>query len=128
MAETPDYTAIHQEHRQWLTDLNFYHDEIKYYQNQLAQIAAQEDKEKQYHQEIVNFKRRLFDTLEAIDRLRYNIYKHEKELADHEKLAERTQIHVNEDHHSKKEEFSKFQEEYEQLKKDITAFLEKALA
>lgn len=127
MAQTPNYTEIHQEHRQWLTDLNFYHDEIKYYQNQLAQIAARKDIDDEYHQKIINFKRRFFDTLEKIDKLRYTIYKHEKELADHEKLAEKTKVHVNEDHHAKKSEFNTFIEEYEQVKKDFTAFLESVI-
>ena len=126
MAKTPTYTEIHQEHRQWLTDLNFYHDEVKYYQNQLAQIAAR-DTEDHYHKKIVTFKRRFFETLEQIDKLRYNIYKHEKELAEQEQLAERTRIHINEDHHAKKEEFNKFLDSYEQLKEDFNAFASDAL-
>lgn len=127
MAQTPDYASIHKEHRQWLTDLNFYHDEIKYYQNQLAQISAQHEKDDKYHKEFVDFKRRLFDTLWQIDSLRYTIYKHEKDLAEYEKLAERTQVHINEDHHSKKDEFNNFTRDYEKLKNDISEFLEKAM-
>ncbi len=127
MTKTPDYGEIHKEHRQWLTDLNFYHDELKYYQNQLAQVAARSEIDEQYHQKIIDFKSRFFQTLEKIDRLRYTIYKHEKELADHEKLAERTQIHVNEDHHSKKADFKNFVKDYEELKQDFNNFLEKIL-
>ena len=126
MAKTPSYSEIHQEHRQWLTDLNFYHDELKYYQNQLAQIAAR-DTEDAYHKKIISFKRRFFETLEKIDKLRYTIYKHERELAEHEQLAERTRVHVNEDHHSKKEEFNKFLDDYEQLKEDFNAFVGEVL-
>ncbi len=115
------YQQIHQEHRQWLTDLNFYHDELKYYQNQLAQIAAR-DTEDHYHQKIVTFKRRFFDTLEQIDELRYGIYKHERELAQREQLAERTRVHINEDHHSKHEELNNFRKAYEQLKNEFHEF------
>ena len=126
MENPPSYQQIHQEHRQWLTDLNFYHDELKYYQNQLAQIAAR-DAHDQYHQKIVTFKRRFFDTLERIDELRYAIYKHERELAQREQLAERTRVHVNEDHHSRHAELDAFKKDYEQLKADFHNFASQVL-
>ena len=126
--DTPQsYRQIHQEHRQWLTDLNFYHDELKYYQNQLAQVAAR-DNEDHYHQKIVTFKRRFFDTLERIDELRYAIYKHERELAQREQLAERTQVHINEDHHSRHKELDNFKKEYEQLKSEFHEFASHVLS
>jgi len=127
MSQTPQYAEIHQEHRQWLTELNFYHDEIKYYQNQLAQVAARKEIDDEYHTKILDYKSRFFQVLEQIDKMRYTIYKHEKELAEQEKLAERTRVHVNEDHHSKKEEFNNFLKKYEQLKTDFNNFVKKVL-
>lgn len=127
MDTSQSYEQIHEEHRQWLTDLNFYHDELKYYQNQLAQIAAR-DSEDHYHQKIVTFKRRFFDTLEQIDELRYAIYQHERELANREKLAKRTRIHVNEDHHSRHHELENFKQSYEQLKADFHEFAKDVLS
>lgn len=121
METSQAYQQIHQEHRQWLTELNFYHDEVKYYQNQLAQLSAR-DTDDQHHQRVVTFKRRFFDILEQIDELRYAIYKHERELAQREQLAERTQVHVNEDHHTRHDEIAEFRKTYEQLKSDFNHF------
>lgn len=126
MDTSQSYEQIHQEHRQWLTDLNFYHDEIKYYQNQLAQLAAR-DNEDTYHQKIVTFKRRFFDTLEMIDELRYAIYKHERQVAKREQLAERTRVHINEDHHSRHKELEEFKNDFQQLKSDFNEFAKQML-
>lgn len=126
MDNSQSYQQIHQEHRQWLTDLNFFHDELKYYQNQLAQIAAR-DPEDHYHQKIVTFKRRFFDTLEQIDELRYAIYKHERELAQREQIGERTRVYINEDHHSRHQELDNFKKEYDQLKNDFHEFASQVL-
>lgn len=122
--KTPSYSEIHQEHREWLNTLNFYHDEIKYFQTRLAEIASK-DAEDQYHQKIVDFKARFFDMLQKIDELRYSIYKHEQEVANHFELSQRTRVAINDDHHSKKNDFDQFEKNYEQLKKDFNDFLKK---
>lgn len=120
--KTPNYSEIHQEHRQWLTTLNFYHDEIKYFQTRLAEMASRDD-EDQFHQKIINFKASFFDMLQKIDELRYSIYKHEKKVVSEYELSKRTRVSINDDHHSKKNEIQQFEKDYEQLKKDFNNFL-----
>jgi len=123
MAKTPSYSEIHREHSTWLNTLNFYHDEIKYYQTKLAEVAAKHQYD-QVHKKILDYKNSFFDILKDLDELRYKIYKHEHELENLEELSQRTKgIRINEAHDQQRNDIAEFEERYKVLKNDFNELL-----
>ena len=99
----PNLNSLHQDHIAWLSRLDFFQDEIKFFQNKLFQ-AILEDENSIINQGMVEEYRELFFlTLKRIDDIRHDILNHEQMIKregrenftpphDHESVA----LHVQE--------------------------------
>lgn len=105
-----------------LTTLDFFQDEVRYYQHQLAQIASR-DTERQYHQRTITFRQRLLDMLKQIDELRHSIYRDQQRALQAEEATAPPQAAQTAEHQSGSETtFHDFKSAYEQLKADFHHF------
>lgn len=125
MAPTESYQPLKEDHRNWLNQLNFFHDEIKFMQNRLAEVAAKDTNYKEFKSTIADYKYKFYNMLERIDEFRYSIYRHDKELAGMMELSNRTKqkMNVEEDHHTIKDQYERFVAQYYTLKDNFHHFL-----
>jgi hypothetical protein len=104
-----------------LATLDFFQDEVKYYQHQLAQIASR-DPEYQYHQRTVTFRQRLLDILEQIDELRHTIYSDQQGSLQADGATPADSGQAREDQSGSGVAFQDLASAYEQLKADFHHF------
>lgn len=119
--------ALHSEHRYWLSELNFIQDEIKFFQNKLATLAAYNKDNKKIQDNIKLYKDKYIELLTKVDNFRYEIMTHEKVLGEKLELANRLQenIGIEDEHHKAKEEIEEFIMEYKNWKHNFEEFLGK---
>ena len=119
---TETYDHLNDENRNWLKDLNFFQDEIKYLQNKIAEYAStglSSEKAKV----LLDYKKKFLSKLQKIDDLRHLIFVEEKHLAERMELATRLKLSVDEDHHSLKERIENFTGDYQLMKEEFNSFL-----
>lgn len=73
---------VHQEHKEWLQQLNFYQDEIKFFQNELAMVLHKHLDRFEFIENVDEYKNIFLKKLQHIDELRHKIILHEKALVD----------------------------------------------
>ena len=83
-ASYQDITHIHQEHRDWLSKLDFYQDELKIFQNELAQVIRRFPRRMSLLEHVDEYRKILLKKLEHIDDFRNSIAKQEVGLLDFE--------------------------------------------
>ena len=77
-----DKTFLHTEHKEWMSKLNFYQDEIKFFQNQLVLILTKHSDNFFTMEHVAEYRDIFLKKLTMIDNLRYEIMGHERHLAD----------------------------------------------
>lgn len=71
----------HQEHRDWLSQLDFYQDQIKIFQNELCGVIQEHPDYLQKIEHVDEYRAILLRKLQRIDDLRHDIMRHERQLA-----------------------------------------------
>ncbi|NNE26177.1 MAG: hypothetical protein HKN09_04990 [Saprospiraceae bacterium] len=119
-----DTTMIyhHNEHRDWMSKINFYQDEIKIFQSTLSKVI-------QAHPDIFSiidlvheYRRILLRKLEKLDNMRYQIALHEHQLAKAKDDAENDQLW---DHQEVRDRMINFESEFESFKSALRHFASK---
>lgn len=115
---------LHREHQYWLHELDLYQDEIKYFQNRLARLAAQET-DKEIDEKIGHFRQGFLKTIERIDFFRQQIYMYEVQIAKRMELANRTKENSapEESHHRLRQQVEEFSLDFKALKLNCSDFI-----
>lgn len=116
---------LHEEHKIWLNKLAFYKDEISIMQNRIAEIA-QKNTSKEVLSFVEHFQNQLIVQKEQIDILNHSIRSHESFL---ENAADKNRTAVDQekftDHKVQRENVEKFERIFNDLRKELIAFLSK---
>lgn len=122
MEKSESKLVLHQEHREMLNVLNFMQDEIKYFQNRLAEVVALntgaevQSKSKEY-------KSYFLEHLAEIDEYRHSVYLQEHYLAYFAKNRLNEGRVIEPEHKAIKSRFEDFQEGFKEMKHNFTLFL-----
>ncbi len=108
----------HQEHRDWLSKLNFYQDEIKIFQHELMRILMKHPKSLSIIEHVEEYQKIFLAKLEHIDKLRLKIILHEKELG--ESLTPSTENVW--DHSEERLQINEFVNDFEAMKQNFRRF------
>ena len=109
----------HKDHREWLSQLNFYQDEIKILQNELMLTLHKHPESLSILEHVDEYRSIFMRKLQRIDRLRHQIILHEKLLS----------IDLNPkpdniwDHHEIRLEMEGFVRDFELLKHNFRGFV-----
>jgi len=109
----------HKEHREWLSQLNFYQDQIKIFQTELAQVLHRHPKYLSILEHVNEYRRILLKKLQHIDEFRHQIILHEKRISqnlepDTEGLWDHSEMRI---------EVQKFMQDFEELKQNFRRFV-----
>ena len=109
---------VHNEHKDWLSRLNFYQDEITFFQNELLIILHKHANRFSFVETVDEYKKIFRKKLEHIDDLRHQIVEHERRLVQN--LGKEDDY--LESHQKVREQFIQFVSEFEMLKKNFKRF------
>lgn len=102
-----------QEHRDWLSQLNFYQDEIKIFQMELLRVVHSNPNDFQTIEHVEEYRAILLKKLHHIDDLRHRLMYHQWKLTQPEPLEE---------HKALKSDIEAFIEDMEALKTNFRRF------
>lgn len=112
-------TYQHQEHRDWLSQLDFYQDEIQIFQRELMQVLHRHPNYLSIIEHVDEYRRILLKKLEKIDEFRREIVLHEKRLSQTlDPTAEGLW-----DHSEVRNEIALFFKEFEAMKSNFRRFV-----
>ncbi len=121
---TINLTQIHhQEHRDWISSLDFYQDKIRIFQKELEKVLFEFSDLYSIIEHVDEYQRILFKKLNQISHFRRQIILHERHLADSNSFNE-------EDlwgHMETREKLEEFISDFEKLKKNFRGFVSKHL-
>lgn len=109
----------HKEHREWLSQLDFYQDQIKIFQTELAQVLHRHPKYLSILEHVNEYRSILMKKLEHIDEYRHQIILHEKRIS--QKLEPDTEGLW--DHSEMRSEIQQFMRDFEELKNNFRRFV-----
>lgn len=112
-------TIQHQEHRQWLSELDFYQDQIKIFQNELLQVLHRHSNYLGIIEHVDEYRRIFIKKLEHIDDFRHRIILHEKKLCENLPPANQDLW----DHKEVANEILEFFKNFEILKRNFRRFV-----
>ena len=113
-----DEKFIHKEHREWLSQINFFQDEIKFFQNELVKVIHEHNYSFSSIETVEEYRNILLKKLEQIDEIRHVIMRHERALAFPPEMDEYERM----DHQKVKSQFLDFVEKYNLMKKNFKRF------
>ena len=116
LLESTDF--IHREHKDWLNQLNFYQDEIKFFQNELVLVLHANHTSFSFFETIDEYKKIFLKKLKKIDSMRHQVIIHEKKLSGELE----TEDQDLKEHREIRERFTKFVNDFELLKKNFNRF------
>jgi hypothetical protein len=123
--ETKGLYQLHEEHKQWLNNLNFYKDEIAIMQNRIAEIAAK-NSSKEVLANVEHFQNQLIVQKEQMDILSHEIKLHEQSL---EKEVNKNETAIDHrkfpSHPEEAEKIKTFDTMFDLLRKELNVFLSK---
>ena len=121
--KTKHLDDLHFEHQLWTSEAKFYVDELKIYQNRLAEIASKNTSE-DVRKQIEHFQNKLIIQKEQLDILNHEVTVHEQWLA---KYAQAHPVAVDHvlfaDHKKMHEGMEMFDKIYAELKTEFNKFL-----
>ena len=112
-------TFQHQEHRKWLSTLDFYQDEIKIFQHELLQVLHRHPNLLGIIEHVDEYRRIFLKKLEHIDDFRHRIILHERALVSDQISS----ITESRDHSEAREEIFQFFKDFETLKGNFRRFV-----
>ena len=118
---TDTRTFYHQEHRDWLSTLDFYQDEIKFFQNELAMILHANMGSMSILEHADEYKMIFRKKLETLDELRHAIVNHDISLAKN--ATEEAEI--DKTHDQVRKNYETFKENFDLMKQNFKRFAAK---
>ncbi len=109
---------LHQEHTTWLGDLDFFQDEIKFFQNKLFSALLEKDHSLINEEHVTEYRELFFLTLKRIDDIRHEILRHEMMI----KREGRESFDRNHNHDHLTEQMAHFETSMLDLRKRFKAF------
>ncbi len=123
--ETTSIYKLHEEHKQWLNDLDFYKDELIIMQNRISEIAKK-NSSKEILAQVEHFQNQFIVQKEQIDILSHDIKKHEQALENEVNKNETAVDHRKMPaHKGETEKIEIFDTIFNNLKKELNLFLSK---
>lgn len=113
-----DKAFHHHEHQEWLSKLNFYQDELKFFQNELLAVLHVHNDHLSIIELVDEYRDIFMKKLRQIDELRMHIILHEKTLA---KMEESNSEELWE-HSEVRDKFNEFAADFDLLKKNFKRF------
>jgi hypothetical protein len=112
-------TLQHKEHRQWLSKLDFYQDQIKIFQYELMQVLHRHPNYLSIIEHVDEYRDIFLKKLHRIDEFRHQIILHERRLS--QKLSPDTEGLW--DHSTMRTQIEEFINEFEDMKKSFRRFV-----
>ncbi len=112
----------HNEHREWMSKLDFYQDEIKIFQTNLSRVIQAHPDLYSIIEIVDEYRKILMKKLNKIDNMRYQIALHEH------RLASINDVPLNDlvwDHQEVRERMIQFESNYNKLKDNMRHFMAK---
>lgn len=109
----------HKDHQRWLSQLNFYQDEVKIFQNTLLLVLHKHPCSLSCVEHVEEYRRILLKKLAHIDELRYKIICHEQALTDRSATAEQPEA----THHEVAGAIKAFVKDFEKMKRNLRGFI-----
>ena len=117
--ETAEYPDLHQEHREWLSQLDFYQEEIRIFQTELSQVINQHPDLLSIIEHVDEYRLILQRKQAHIDEFRNRITGHDQSLAEQEDDAGGfTALHE-----SMRSELEQFRQDLESFKRTFRRFV-----
>ncbi|MGB8706270.1 MAG: hypothetical protein WCD31_14685 [Gillisia sp.] len=85
--EVINISDLHFEHNQWRSELLFWEDEIKSFNNRLEELVRRWT-DKNVLAQLEHFQNQLIDHREVVDNLQHDIVEHESNMAAHDEKGE----------------------------------------
>ena len=119
------YTDLHSEHEMWAKELDFYKDEVKFFEKRLEEVVVK-NTNKDMLAELEHFQNTFIRQKEVIDELNHSINIHEDKLQQFigEHPVAIDHVHFG-DHKGLREEMITNRKIYTDLKNDYFRFLSK---
>lgn len=108
----------HKEHKEWLSRLNFYQDEIKIFQNELLAVLHKHLNRLSIIEHVDEYRKILIKKLEALDELRRQIIFQERQLGSDLKLSSEELW----DHRDLRHRMNEFISDFETMKENLRRF------
>lgn len=118
MNSNPIKVLEHQEHRDWLSQLDFYQDQVLIFQKELTEVVRKHPHLLSIIEHVDEYRKILIKKLDRIDDFRHEILRHEKLLSDME-LAEGA---LTSDHDKVRTHLTDFIDSFEQFKVSFRRF------
>ena len=113
----------HQEHREWMSELDFYADEIKIFKKEMERVLLEYSDFYSIIEHVDEYRKILNRKSTQIDNYRRQIILHERHFRDKE-LGGGEDVW---DHIELREKIGKFMEDFEEMKKSLRRFVSKHL-
>ncbi|HMO40062.1 MAG TPA: hypothetical protein PKC76_15855 [Saprospiraceae bacterium] len=111
-----DWNVQHQEHRDWLSQLDFYEDQMRTFQKELLKIVQHRPDYLSIVEHVDEYRRILLRKLEHMDALRHAIMQHERQISNAE-------FAPAEAHEAVKVQLLEFVADFEKLKVNFRRFV-----
>lgn len=118
MKEDQVSSLYHREHQEWSTKLNFFQDEMKFFQKELTRIASKHPDLPSIEEHVQEYKQLFKKKSSRIEDLRRHIANHEANIA-HYKNQEDLDLA---EHHSMRELFHELDSNFSELRKNFQRF------
>lgn len=112
-----DKMFIHKEHKAWMEQLNFYQDEIKFFQNELFNVLQENPNNFSLLDYVKEYRNIFIKKLEHLDEIRYQISEHEAKLKVSDEEDQNSK-----NHNEIRDNLNSFVEDFELLKKNFRRF------
>ena len=111
-----NWDTPHQEHREWLSQLDFYQDEIKIFQHDLMDVVQKHPNYFHMVEHVDEYRSILLRKIQHIDDLRHRIMLHVRHLAlEHQEIQDT--------HEVLKSEMENFVQDFEEMKGNFRRFV-----
>jgi len=118
---------LHAEHKEWLSKISFYEDEIKIMSNRIADVASK-NTNKETLAMVEHFQNQLIAQKENMDIMKHDINEHEafleKNINDNPVAPDHRKMN---DHAKHRENVESFEKVFNGLRKELNSFLSKTL-
>ncbi len=105
----------HDEHRNWMSELNFYRDEIKFFQTELLIVVAKHPDLLSIEEHVEEYKGLFLKKLSNIDKLRHDIMSHDLSFENSEGCDEAHHQKTKEDMVTLKSNFTELKTRFKRF-------------
>jgi hypothetical protein len=127
MNDTKYIHELHAEHKTWLEELSFASDEIRSYENRLAELLQANNKV-EITSKAEHFQNQFIRHNEVIDELSHDIREDEQRIAEEAKANNIATDHRRtQDHPGLRDRMETFKQIFSELKKEFAGFLSTSL-